>query len=100
MKTQIEAVLPRCYILDEDFKVKLAVRSSSDDPLNHLYTPESPIDALPRKVEAVVRVLTADWSYLCEAKHASAVVDSLVISVTPLHGPVGRHIGVFVRDVA
>ena len=100
MDTHAEAEPPRCYILDEQFKVKLAVRSSSNDPLNEFYAHDSPVDALPRKIEAVVRVLTADWPHEAEAKHASATLDSLVISVTPLHGSAGRHIGVFVRNVA
>lgn len=95
MNTNTEAALPRCYILDEEFKVKLAVRSSHDDPLNNLYTHDSPIDALPFEVEKIVRTLTAEWT--SGAKLASATIGSLEISVTPLHGSVGRHIGVFVR---
>lgn len=91
---------PRCYILDEEFKVKLAVRSSAVDPLNRLYTPECPIDALPGPVEQVVRRLTADWRNTRAAQDASAMLESLIISVTPLHGSGGRHIGVFVRDSA
>ncbi|MFN2528344.1 MAG: hypothetical protein ABR584_06460 [Candidatus Baltobacteraceae bacterium] len=91
---------PRCYILDEEFKVKLAVRSSADDPLNSLYTSDCPADALPRPVEQIVRQLTADWKDIRGAKPASAALESLIISVTPLHGAGGRHIGVFVREMA
>ena len=99
MKTQ-SAPDPRCYILDEEFNVKLAVRSAADDPLNHLYTHESAINALPAPVEQIVRRLTADWRDAREAKDASATLESLVISVTPLHGSGGRHTGVFVREAA
>lgn len=100
MKAQISSQVPRCYVLDEDFRVKLAVRSSGDDPLNSFYTPECPIDALPRKIEEIVRNLTANWGSPHCAKNACEMIEGLVISVTPLHGAAGRHIGVFVRDAA
>lgn len=100
MKMPNSQAAPRCYILDEDFKVKLAVRSSAADPLNGLYTPNCPIDALPSKIESVVRCLTAGWIGMQAADYASAVVDKLVVSVTPLHGPAGRHIGVFVESAS
>ncbi|MDP9016750.1 MAG: hypothetical protein M3N19_00325 [Candidatus Eremiobacteraeota bacterium] len=100
MKKNSEPTTPRCYILDEDFRVKLAVRSAADDPLNALYEPDAPIDALPGKIEQIVRQLTAGWVLMGDAKHASAKVDAFTVSVTPLHGSAGRHIGVFVRCAA
>lgn len=89
---------PRCYILDEEYRVKLAMRARPEDPLNAFYTSETAPDALPERIDQVVRRLTAGWSHVAE--DAAAVIDSLKISVTPLHGPAGRHIGVFVRQAA
>lgn len=89
---------PRCYILDEEYRVKLAMRARPEDPLNAMYTSESRADALPEKIEGAVRRLTAGWHQAAE--DAATVVDALKISVTPLHGPQGRHIGVFVRKAA
>lgn len=87
---------PSCYILDEQYRVKLAMRARPEDPLNSFYTSDSAPDALPSRIEAVVRRLTAGWN--TAAEDAAAVVDSVKVSVTPLHGPAGRHIGVFVRQ--
>lgn len=98
MKSYASPAEPRCYILDEDFKIKLAMRARPEDPLNSFYTAESAPDALPEKIEKVVRRLTAGWTHASE--DAAAIIDSLKISVTPLHGPAGRHIGVFVRQAA
>lgn len=87
---------PRCYILDEEYRVKLAMRARPEDPLNSFYTSDCAPDALPRRIEAVVRRLTAGWN--TAAEDAAAVVGSINVSVTPLYGPAGRHIGVFVRQ--
>lgn len=96
MKSHVNQAEPQCYILDEEYKVKLAMRTRPEDPLNSFYTADSAPDALPSRIEAVVRRLTSGWS--SRAEDAAAIVDSLRVSVTPLHGPAGRHIGVFVRQ--
>ena len=100
MNNQCVRSEPRCYVLDEDFKVKLAARASASDPLNALYTSESAIDALPPPVEDAVRELTAGWLGAGAADCASGRVGSMIISVVPLHGPAGLHIGVFVEAAA
>lgn len=89
---------PRCYILDEEYRVKLAMRARPEDPLNSFYTSDSQPDALPEKIERVVRGLTSGWNH--SAEDGTATVDQLRISVTPLQGPAGRHIGVFVRHAS
>ncbi|GAC1392914.1 MAG: hypothetical protein NVSMB31_11600 [Vulcanimicrobiaceae bacterium] len=98
MKSYTSPSQPRCYILDEEYKVKLAMRGRPEDPLNGFYTSNCAPDSLPDSIEAVVRRLTAGWNQVAE--DAAAVVGVLSISVTPLHGPAGRHIGVFVRSTA
>ena len=95
MNSYVSPDEPRCYILDEEYRVKLAMRARPEDPINAMYTSDSRSDALPEKIESAVRRLTAGWHQVAE--EAATIVDSLKISVTPLHGPEGRHIGVFVR---
>ena len=89
-----------CYILDESFRVTLARPAAGTDPLAPLYTADSKIDALPLEVEAAVRTLTAGWFERSTAPWASATLADLRVSVVPLHGPAGLHIGVFVESAA
>lgn len=96
MERHLNQTEARCYILDEEYKVKFAMRPRPEDPLNAFYTSDSAHDALPEKIETVVRRLTSGWGQA--ADDGAAIVGSLKISVTPLHGPEGRHIGVFVRQ--
>jgi hypothetical protein len=91
---------PRCYILDESYRLVLACRPSPNDPLNHLYGADSRPDALPVDVESTVRGLTKRWERLEEASEASAMLDGVRITVAPLQGEVGRHIAVFVEGEA
>jgi hypothetical protein len=92
---------PRCYILDESYRLVLACPPSPDDPLNHLYGVDSRPDALPTDVESTVRGLTMRWERIDEALEASALVGDVRVTVAPLHGEVGRHIAVFIeRDAA
>jgi hypothetical protein len=88
---------PRCYILDEDYRLVLACRPSPDDPLNHLYGIDSRPDVLPLDVERAVRSLTGRWARHDEAREASTFVHGVRITVAPLHGEAGRHIAVFVE---
>ena len=89
-----------CYILDERFRVTLARPTGGTDPLAPFYTADSPIDALPNQFEAAVRRLTAGWFARSAIVWASALVEDLCVSVVPLHGPAGLHIGVFVEKAA
>lgn len=92
--------MPHWFILDETFRVKLARPGAGNDPLNRFYTPECRIDALPNRIETAVRELTAHWGEAHIEPCATTTVDELVISVAPLHGPQGRHIGVFVEQAS
>lgn len=87
---------PHCYILDERFRLLLAGPSSETDPFTPLYDPSSAIDALPPVIETAVRQMTAVWTQHSAGSALSTVVGDWRISVAPLHGSGGRHIGVFV----
>jgi hypothetical protein len=91
---------PRCYILDETYRLVLACSSSPNDPLNHLYAADSRPDALPGDVESMVRGLTSRWASPGEAVEAAATLGDVRITVAPLHGEAGRHIAVFVERSA
>jgi hypothetical protein len=90
---------PRCYVLDEGYRLVFASAPSPDDPLNHLYAADSSADTLPQDVDRLVRVLTRHWDRFEVPQEASGMVRGLRITVAPLHGGGGRHIAVFVaRD--
>ena len=89
-----------CYILDEQFRVTLARPVAGADRLAPFYSAHSAIDALPAQFELAVRTLTEDWFSRRSVASESAIIDDLRISVVPLHGPAGLHIGVFVEDAA
>ena len=93
-------VAPRCYILDETYRLVLACSSSPNDPLNHLYGADSRPDALPSDVERTVRGLTVGWNGAGQAQEAAATLGDMRITVAPLHGEAGRHIAVFVERTA
>ena len=100
MKNQNSGATPHCYILDENFRVKLARPGTAGDPLNRFYTTDSAIDALPAPIETVVRDLTAHWGDTHVDECVSAIIDEICVSVTPLHGPQGRHLGVFIEQTS
>jgi len=88
---------PRCYILDEGYRLVLACRPSPNDPLNPLYGADSSPDVLPRDVESVVRALTGAWARHEAPQEETAVIDGVRVTVAPLHGAAGWHIAVFVE---
>jgi hypothetical protein len=88
---------PRCYILDEGYRLVLACKPSPVDPLNRLYGAEASADVLPVNVECVVRTLTGAWARLEAPQEASDVIDGVKVTVAPLQGAAGRHIAVFVE---
>jgi hypothetical protein len=89
-----------CYVLDESFRVTLARPAAGSDPLAPFYTADSKIDALPDPVESAVRTLTDGWFGRRLPAWGCATVADLRVSVVPLHGPAGLHIGVFVENAA
>ena len=91
---------PRCYVLDEGYRLVLAPPTSPDDPLNHLYEATSAADALPGRVDCVVRALTRGWEHESEPAERSALINGIRVTVAPLHGLAGRHFAVFVDSEA
>ncbi|MHB8151536.1 MAG: hypothetical protein ACYDG3_00405 [Bacillati bacterium] len=89
---------PRCYVLDEGYRVVLACASSPNDPLNVFFGSETCCESLPAALDRAVRALTASWSHGRQAEEGIVHADGIRASVVPLHGPNGRHIGVFVED--
>ncbi|HTX58213.1 MAG TPA: hypothetical protein VMH02_00960 [Verrucomicrobiae bacterium] len=87
---------PRCYILDESYRLILACVPSPDDPLYPLYDADSSPEALPAIVERSVRVLTARWGEMGRPREATTAVAGLRVTVAPLYGVGGRHIAVFI----
>jgi hypothetical protein len=89
---------PRCYVLDEEYRLILACAVSPEDPLASLYDAQAEPDSLPADIARVVRALTQSWERESEPVSASAIVNRLHVTVSPLTGPAGRHIAVFVKD--
>ena len=89
---------PRCYVLDEAYRLVLAPPVLPDDPLNRLYAANSRPDVLPHEVETVVRALTRGWERDGTPSETSATVRGIRVTVAPLHGPVGPHYAVFIDD--
>jgi hypothetical protein len=88
---------PRCYVLDEGYRLTLACPASPDDPLNQFSWVSSGV--LPREIERLVRVLTERWQHESDPAPVCARIKGLRITVMPLHGPAGRHMAVFVEDL-
>ncbi len=88
---------PRCYVLDETYRLVLASAPSPDDPLYPLYDAESKPDALPAEIERTVRTLTGRWERMSQPVEGSARIRGLRVTVVPLHGAGGRHIAVFIE---
>ena len=91
---------PRCYVLDETFRLVLASAPSPDDPIYPLYDADSSPDRLPAEIERTVRTLTGRWERSSQPVEGSAVVRGLCVTVVPLHGAGGRHIAVFIETEA
>jgi hypothetical protein len=90
-----EPVAPRCYILDEHYRLVLACSGSPNDPLNEFYAANSNPDALPPGIDEAVRSLTVDWRNDGAPCEATTVVSGVRLTVAPLQGSAGRHIAVF-----
>lgn len=86
--------VPRCYVLDEGYRLALACPASPDDPLNQFAWASS--DVLPPEIERIVRVLTERWPHESDPLAVCARIKGVRITVVPLQGPAGRHMGVFV----
>jgi hypothetical protein len=88
---------PRCYVLDETYKLVLASAPSPDDPLYPFYDADSSPNALPAEIERTVRTLTGRWERMSQPVEDSAQIRGLHVTVVPLHGAGGRHIAVFIE---
>jgi hypothetical protein len=88
---------PRCYVLNETYRLVLASAPSPDDPIYPLYDADSSPDALPAEIERAVRTLTGRWERTSQPVEGSAQIRGLRITVVPLHGAGGRHIAVFIE---
>ena len=93
---RMQSPVPYCYILDDMYRVIMAGPSGGDDPLAPLYVSDSSPDALPPKIDRVVRALTGAWRSSRNASSVSASISDLQVTVAPLHGNEGRKIAVFV----
>ena len=91
---------PRCYVLDETYRLVLASAPSPDDPLYPLYDADSSPEALPAEIEHTVRSLTGRWEPTSQPVEGSALTRGLRVTVVPLHGAGGRHIAVFIEAEA
>jgi hypothetical protein len=91
---------PRCYVLDETYRLVLASAPSPDDPLYPLYDADSSPEALPAEIERTVRSLTGRWDRTGQPVEGSALTSGLRVTVVPLHGAGGRHIAVFIEAEA
>jgi hypothetical protein len=89
-------VAPRCYILDENYRLVLAALGSPSDPLNEFYAANSRPDALPPPIDEAVRAITKHWRNEGSPSDAWTVVRGVRIVVAALQGAAGRHIAVFV----
>jgi hypothetical protein len=88
---------PRCYVLDETYRLVLASAPSPDDPLYPFYDADSKPDALPAEIERTVRTLTGRWERMSQPVEGSTQIRGLRVTVVPLHGAGGRHIAVFIE---
>jgi hypothetical protein len=93
----MDQAAPRCYVLDETYRLVLASAPSPDDPIYPLYDADSSPDALPAEIERTVRTLTGRWERMSHPVEGSALIRGLRVTVTPLHGAGGRHIAVFIE---
>ncbi|MBV8197463.1 MAG: hypothetical protein JO263_04970 [Candidatus Eremiobacteraeota bacterium] len=87
---------PRCYILDDRYRLILACRPSPDDPLNRFYHVDTPADTLPAEIENAVRSMTSAWERYGDPAVGATIVCGMRITVAPLHGSAGPHVAVFV----
>jgi hypothetical protein len=87
---------PRCYVLDETYRLVLASAPSPDDPLYPFYDADSSPEKLPAEIESTVRTLAGRWERLNQPAEGSALIRGLRVTVVPLHGAGGRHIAVFI----
>ena len=88
---------PRCYVLDETYRLVLASAPSPQDPLYPFYDADSPADRLPAEIERTVQTLTGRWERLGQPAEGTALIRGLRVTVVPLHGAGGRHIAVFIE---
>jgi hypothetical protein len=95
-RVAMDDLAPRCYVLDETYKLVLASAPSPHDPLYPLYDAESAPNRLPSEIERSVRTLAGHWERTSQPQEGSALVRGLRVTVVPLHGAGGRHIAVFI----
>jgi hypothetical protein len=90
-------VVTDVFVLDEQYRVILASPGRPSGTLNQLFEPSSPADRLPSAVDSAIRSATSTW----ERSGGGSVdleVAGLHLRLTPMQGPLGPHIAVFVIE--
>jgi len=80
---------PCCYVLDDAFRLVLACNMNGGQA-----------GALPLEIESAVRAVASGWSLEGQPNNAHLRIDGLRVTVTPLRGPRGRNIAVYVMEAA